>query len=77
MNNTARKIGAAFGLAAIASFSVALPASAANVGEWGVFDDSENGYDGAIYFTNPDFPDAEVMVSSESTYEFLQPAEEN
>lgn len=77
MNNTARKVGAAFGLAAIAGFSVALPASAANIAEWGVFDDSTNGYDGAIYFTNPDFPDAEVMVSSESTYEFLQPAEEN
>lgn len=73
MNNTSRTAGAILGLAAIATFSVALPASAANVAEWGVFDDSENGYDGAIYFTNPDFPDAEIMVSDENTYGFYSP----
>ena len=78
MTYTARKFGAAIGLAAIASFSVALPSTAAvTASEWGVFDDSTNGYDGALYFDNADFPDAEVMVSSESSFEFLQPAEEN
>lgn len=77
MNNNSRTAGAILGLAAIATFSVALPASAANVAEWGVFDDSENGYDGAIYFTNPDFPDAEVMVTYEQTYGFYAPLNED
>lgn len=76
MNNTSRTAGAILGLAAIATFSVALPASAANVAEWGVFEDSLTA-DGALLFTNPDFPDAEIMVSSENTYSFLSPAEEN
>ena len=73
MNNITRKVGAAFGLAAIACLSVALPASAANIAEWGVFDDSELGHDGALYFVNPDFPDAEVMVFNENTYGFYSP----
>jgi LPXTG-motif cell wall-anchored protein len=78
MNSTTRTIGAAFGLASIAAFSIALPASAAvTASEWGVFGNSSNGYDAAVTFTNPDFPDAEIMVSSESTYDFYAPADED
>lgn len=77
MNNTSRTAGAILGLAAIATFSVALPASAANVSEWGVFGASTNGYDGAVTFSNADFPDAEIMVSSEQTYDFYAPSDED
>lgn len=74
MSSNTRKIGAAFGLASIAAFSVALPASAAvTASEWGVFGASTNGYDAAVTFTNPDFPGAEIMVSSEMTYDWLTP----
>lgn len=78
MNNTARKVGAAFGLAAIAGFSVALPASATTtVGEWGVFGDSTNGNDSSLTFTNPDFPGADIMIWDEGTFEYLAPADES
>ena len=73
MKFASRTTGAILGLVAITTFSVALPASAANVAEWGVFGDSLNGFDGAVTFTNPNFPDAEIMVSNENTYGFYSP----
>lgn len=78
MNNSARKVGAALGLAAIASFSVAFPATAAvTASEWGVFGDSENGFDGALYFDNANFPDAEIMISDEASFDYLTPEDED
>lgn len=65
MKLASRTTGAVLGLAAIWAFSIALPASAANVAEWGVFGDSLS-HDAQVDFTNPDFPDAQIMVDMES-----------
>jgi LPXTG-motif cell wall-anchored protein len=72
MKFASRTTGAVLGLVAIATFSVALPASAANVAEWGVFGDSLS-HDAQVDFTNPDFPDAQIMVFSESEYGHYSP----
>ncbi|MFM6967753.1 MAG: LPXTG cell wall anchor domain-containing protein [Microbacteriaceae bacterium] len=76
MNNNARKLGALACLVGIFGMSAALPASATVVSEWGVFSESTNGYDAAVSFTDPDFPDAEIMVSDEQQYDWYAPADE-
>ena len=74
MNSTTRKLGAAVGLASIAAFSVALPASAAStISAWGDW----YGMFLTLEFNNPAFPDATFTVSGEESWNNLYPATED
>lgn len=73
MNSTTRKIGAAFGLASIAAFSVALPASATTVGEWGVWASTEVDGQYNVTFTDPSMPDASVAIYDYSSVDIFSP----
>jgi len=74
MTSASRSIGAIFGLAAITTFSIALPASAATTGEWGVYSTVTDGpYSLAIDFDDSSRPDALVDISDDNDSEILAP----
>lgn len=74
MNKTLRRIGASVGLAAITGLSLALPASAATVAEWGVWLSDEGG--DVVSFSNPSMPDATYSVSNYRGWDIFSPASE-
>ena len=78
LNSTARKFGAAFGLASIAAFSVALPASAAadtvEYGVWAVGD----GNDYTVSFSDSSMPNALVNMDGDwDTYDIYAPTDDD
>ena len=76
MNHTARKIGAAFGLAAIAGLTVALPASAATTGEWGTWSGGADSFDYDLTYTDPAFIGAGLDYSDVDYIDIYSPSSE-
>lgn len=73
---SSRKLGAVLGLAAITTLSVALPASAANDAEWGVWTTDVLDHDLACNFADSSMPDATVDISDEDDTRILAPNDE-
>jgi hypothetical protein len=71
MNNTFRKIGAALSLASISGIGLALPASAATVGEWGVWQADEGG--DLLTFSNSNMSDATFTVGNYDEWDLYSP----
>jgi len=71
MNSTIRKIGATLSVAAITGLGLALPASAATVGEWGVWQADEGG--DFLTFSNSKMPEATFTVSGQDDWELYSP----
>jgi LPXTG-motif cell wall-anchored protein len=75
MKSTQRKLGAALGLALVTGLTIALPASAATVGEWGVWQADDGGL--VLNFSNPTMSDATFTVSGHDEWDIYSPAEED
>jgi len=75
MNFPHRKLGATLGLALVTGLTIALPASAATVGEWGVWQADDAGL--VLNFSNPTMSDATFTVSGEDEWDIYSPAEED
>jgi LPXTG-motif cell wall-anchored protein len=71
MNSTFRKFGATLSVAAIAGLGLALPASAATVGEWGVWQADEGG--DFLTFSNTNMSDATFSVEGEDEWYLYSP----
>jgi LPXTG-motif cell wall-anchored protein len=72
MKFASRSIGAIASFTSLFTLTVALPASAAVTGEWGVFGDSLT-FDAQVDFANPGFPDAQIEVTNENEYGYYSP----
>lgn len=70
MNFLHRKLGATLGLALVTVFTIALPASAATVGEWAKWDGD------SLNFSNSNMSDATYTVSNYDESGFYSPADE-
>lgn len=71
MNFPQRKLGATLGLALITGLTVALPASAATVSEWGVW-----GGNGNLYFSDPGLSEATYTVTNYAEWDPYSPSDE-
>lgn len=76
MNFTARKIGAVLGLVSITGVACALPASAATVGEWGVWSNGADTFDYDLTYSTPGFINAGLDYGSVDYIDVYTPAGE-